>query len=64
MTDCVKCGVEPETLDHVVLECNRPWFGNDALLERLGLTNEINHAAVRETKKLLKIWENETRTIR
>ena len=63
-THCVKCGMEPETVEHVVLECNPALLGEHILIQRLGLTDPINHAAVRETKRILKTWEAETRTIR
>jgi len=64
MTYCVKCGTEPETVEHVVLECNTALQGEQVLLQRLGLTQGINHAAIRETKRILMSWESETRDIR
>jgi Reverse transcriptase (RNA-dependent DNA polymerase)/Endonuclease-reverse transcriptase len=64
MTHCLRCGMEPETAEHVVLECNTALQGEAEFLNRLGLTQEINHAVIRRTKGLLAAWESETRNFR
>ena len=63
-THCIKCGMEQETVRHVILECNTAHLDELEFVKRLGLTEEVDHVAVRETKRTLRVWESETRTIR
>ena len=46
--------MEPETVEHVVLEYNTALLGEQILLQLLGLTEPINHAAVQRTKMILR----------
>ncbi|XP_018493890.1 uncharacterized protein LOC108863788 [Galendromus occidentalis] len=59
-TTCNKCGVYPETLEHVIFNCNECYFTTDELAIKLGLTTELNRHAVESTKRLLEKWERET----
>jgi hypothetical protein len=62
--NCVKCGMESETLEHVIFECNEIYYTEEDLLKRLGFHEEREPALVAATRKLLEKWELETRRIR
>lgn len=61
---CIKCGMAPETLEHVIFDCNDIYHTEEELLQRLGLHEDHNPEAVYTTKRLLETWERETRRIR
>ena len=64
-TVCLRCGMRPETLAHVIFECNEPFFSEEELIARLALGEEgVNTALTNGTKRLLERWEKETRHIR
>lgn len=58
-TTCSKCGIKPETLNHVVMECN----DNDdtdceiEIQKRLGLHETSTKVMVNDTKRVLERWE-------
>ena len=62
-TICVKCGVEEETIPHVIMECTPHHYEADELARRLGFTGDSRESTWRETRTTLEKWENETRRI-
>ena len=63
-TTCVKCGTAPETISHVICECNDIYFEEEEILKRLGLDENPSSEMTSYTKRLLQQWENETSHIR
>lgn len=61
---CMRCGMDEETLRHVIHECNEVYFTQEDTLLRLGFTHEISWRHISSTKRLLESWEKETTMIR
>ena len=60
----MRCGMVPETMQHVIFECNDKYYGDEDLLDQSGFTDERSaHLKVR-TKRLLENWDRETCNIR
>ena len=60
---CIKCGIEEETIRHVLMECTPHHFDEGELPERLGLVANPDREKLRWIKELLERWEEETRKI-
>lgn len=63
-TTCMRCGMRPETMEHVIFECNEAYFTEEDLLARLGLHEGSTPLMIETTKAILQKWEKETQTIR
>lgn len=63
MTHCMSCGMKPETIEHVIMECNEDYFEDEDINIRLGLTTDLDGALLRNTKRILVEWESNTREI-
>jgi len=63
-TTCTRCGMVPETMEHVIFECNEVYFGEEDLTARLGFGKNPPGSRVKTTKRLLEYWEKETRQTR
>ena len=57
---CTLCGMCPETLEHVIFECNDGYFNEEDLHQRLGFAEDRNHTLINKTRSLLQKWEIET----
>ena len=56
-TTCLYCGMEPETLEHILHECNDCYFTEEDSCLKLGFTEVKQAAPVKATKRLLEKWE-------
>lgn len=62
-THCILCGMEEETVQHVIMECTPHHFEREELEDRMGFSEPIHRVKVDWTKKKLEEWERETRKI-
>ena len=60
---CLRCGMEDETTQYVLLECTPHHFNEEELPKKLGLLEELGRGEVGKAKELLLRWERETRVI-
>jgi hypothetical protein len=60
---CIKCGMEDETIPHIILDCTPHHYEFEELPRRLGLTGSNDKDRWRTTRRMLETWENETRRI-
>ncbi|XP_018494223.1 uncharacterized protein LOC108863950 [Galendromus occidentalis] len=60
---CCLCGMEKETIRHVLLECTPHHLNEEELRKKLGLQELLDRGVLRNTKELLERWEKETRPI-
>jgi len=59
---CTRCGMEEETMEHVVFECNDIYASPEDLLKKLGLSDSENFKeGIKELKLILTQWEQDTR---
>ena len=54
---CQKCGIQEETLEHVLLECENPPQAETIIQIKLGLHDESTPKIIANTKKMLEDWE-------
>jgi hypothetical protein len=60
---CMKCGVDDETIPHIIMECTPRHVEDKEIARRLGLSGQDDEDTRREMTRLLEEWENETRRI-
>ena len=53
---CIKCGMDEETIPHVIMECTPHHFDEEEILRNLGLQEEMDKGRVAGTKKILEKW--------
>ena len=60
---CSRFGMQEETIEHVIFECNDIYASREQLLLNMGLLDDENlYNHVKETKQILMKWEKETRS--
>ena len=54
---CIRCGMLPETVEHVIMECNELYYTPDEFARRLGLLEDSTVEEINNTKRRLENWE-------
>lgn len=61
---CINCGMVAETTEHVIFECNDPYYSEEDARVALGFGENADYCKIVGTKELLENWEKSTGLIR